>query len=135
MCVCVCCPAQVVQPTLIGRHGELEPARLREREGERERERGERGKGRESRDDRGERRRTERIRAESAGAHKHTGIMEKTSPLRRTLPSNGLRLLTSILTLYGLTGELALSFFSALTFRGKKLRRLSGRGVSTVIHR
>ncbi|XP_047451003.1 nectin-3-like protein isoform X2 [Mugil cephalus] len=42
--------------------------------------------------------------AESAGAHKHTGIMEKTSPPRRTLPSNGLRLLTSILTLFGLTG-------------------------------
>ncbi|XP_044210065.1 nectin-3-like protein [Thunnus albacares] len=36
-------------------------------------------------------------------AHRQKGIMEKRSPLRRTLPSNGLRLLTSLLTLYGLT--------------------------------
>lgn len=47
---------------------------------------------------------------ESATAHKHGGIMEKRSP-RRTWPSDlkGLPLLTSLLTLYGLTCELTAS--------------------------
>lgn len=58
-------------------------------------------------------------------AHRHAGIMEKTSPLRGTLSSNGLRLLTSLLTLYGLTSELTASLsFCPCYFRGhwKKLQ-------------
>ncbi|XP_051253643.1 nectin-3-like protein isoform X1 [Dicentrarchus labrax] len=49
-----------------------------------------------------ERARSEEDGHESAGAHRQTGTMEKRSPLR-TFPSHGLRLLTSLLTFYGLT--------------------------------
>lgn len=54
---------------------------------------------------------------ESAKAHTQTGIMEKRAALRRTLPPNGLRLLTSLLTLYGLTCELTALFVIVLLSR------------------
>lgn len=54
---------------------------------------------------------------ESAKAHTQTGIMEKRAALRRTLPPNGLRLLTSLLTLYGLTCELTALFVTVLLSR------------------
>lgn len=103
--VCFCCPAKVVQPTRVGRYGEELPRSASQPASQPEwagtsKERGG-GVGR------------------SAKAHiKQTGIMEKRSPLRRTLPSNGVRLLTSLLALYGLTCEYSvyLSFLSALTY-------------------
>lgn len=98
--VCFCCPAKVVQPTRVGRYGEELPRSASQ-------------PVRVSRDERGG------GGGRSAKAHiKQTGIMEKRSPLRRTLPSNGVRLLTSLLALYGLTCEYSvyLSFLSALTY-------------------
>nr|XP_020472497.1 nectin-3-like protein isoform X2 [Monopterus albus] len=78
-----CCPVELVQPTRIGRYGEQLPrsASQPERAGTSEEE--EDGSVR-------------------AGALRQIGTMEKRLP-RRSLPSNGLRLLTSLLTLYGLT--------------------------------
>lgn len=65
--------------------------------------------------------RSEEDRAESATAkaHKHAGIMEKRSPLKRIFPSDGLRLFTAFLTLYGITCELSvsLSFLPVLLLR------------------
>lgn len=61
-----------------------------------------------NRDEQGER---------SAEALKQTGIMEERSQLRKNLPSNGVRLLISLLTFYGLTCEYSLSLIlSALTY-------------------
>lgn len=105
--VSVCCPAAVVQPTRVRRYGEQLPRSASQQQQQQL----------ESSDE--QRAETERrtIHRESAKAHRHTGIMEKRAALRRTLPSNGLRLLTSLLTLYGLTCELTALFVIALLLR------------------
>lgn len=76
LCVCVCCPAEEVQPTRVGPVSARQPQRAG------------------TSDEHAVPRRTN-----------GTGTMERRPPRRRTFPSNGVRLFTSLLALCGLTCE------------------------------
>lgn len=86
-CVCVCCPAEEVQPTRVGPVSARQPQRAG------------------TSDEHGVPRRTN-----------GTGIMERGPPRRRTFPSNGVRLFTSLLALCGLTCEFIQSISDVLFF-------------------